>query len=81
MTAQPEITLRDLGNRSKEIMDAVQGVQSFTVTRGEHRIGELVPLRKRRRCVPAPGGRSGVGIKGSGRTIKPPRTVRTRLNA
>lgn len=52
MSAQPEITQRDLRNRSKEIMDAVQGGQSFTVTRDGHRIGELVPLRRRRRFVP-----------------------------
>lgn len=52
MTAQPEITQRDLRSRSKEIMDAVQGGQAFTVTRDGHRIGELVPLRRRRRFVP-----------------------------
>jgi antitoxin (DNA-binding transcriptional repressor) of toxin-antitoxin stability system len=52
MTAQPEITQRDLRTRSKEIMDAVQGGQAFTVTRDGHRIGELVPLRRRRRFVP-----------------------------
>ena len=52
MAAQPEITQRDLRNRSKEIMDAVQNGQSFTVTRDGHRIGELVPLRRRRRFVP-----------------------------
>ena len=52
MTAQPEITQRDLRSRSKEIMDAVQGGQSFTVTRDGHRIGELVPLRRHRRFVP-----------------------------
>lgn len=51
MTAQPEITQRDLRNRSKEIMDAVQSGQAFTVTRGGHRIGELIPLRRRRRFV------------------------------
>lgn len=33
MTAPPEITQRDLRTRSKEIMDAVQGGQAFTVTR------------------------------------------------
>jgi antitoxin (DNA-binding transcriptional repressor) of toxin-antitoxin stability system len=33
-------------------MDAVQGGQSFTVTRDGHRIGELIPLRRRRRFVP-----------------------------
>jgi antitoxin (DNA-binding transcriptional repressor) of toxin-antitoxin stability system len=52
MTAQPEITQRDLRTRSREIMDAVQGGQTFTVTRDGHRIGELIPLRRRRRFVP-----------------------------
>jgi prevent-host-death family protein len=52
MTAQPEITQRDLRNRSREIMDAVENGQAFTVTRDGHRIGELVPLRHRRRFVP-----------------------------
>lgn len=33
-------------------MDAVQHGQSFTVTRDGHRIGELIPLRARRRFVP-----------------------------
>ncbi|MGY0067395.1 type II toxin-antitoxin system Phd/YefM family antitoxin [Streptomyces sp. QTS137] len=51
MTAQPEITQRDLRTRSKEIMDAVQGGQAFTVTRDGHRVGELIPLRRRRRFV------------------------------
>ncbi|MEY9949140.1 prevent-host-death family protein [Kitasatospora sp. GAS1066B] len=52
MTAQPEITQRDLRSRSREIMDAVEAGQSFTVTRDGHRIGELVPLKRRRRFVP-----------------------------
>jgi prevent-host-death family protein len=52
MTAQPEITQRDLRNRSREIMDAVENGQAFTVTRDGHRIGELLPLRHRRRFVP-----------------------------
>jgi prevent-host-death family protein len=51
MSVQPEITQRDLRNRSKEIMDAVEHGQSFTVTRDGHRIGELIPLRRRRRFV------------------------------
>ncbi len=33
-------------------MDAVEHGQSFTVTRDGHRIGELIPLRRRRRLVP-----------------------------
>jgi antitoxin (DNA-binding transcriptional repressor) of toxin-antitoxin stability system len=37
--------------RSREIMDAVERGQAFTVTRDGHRIGELVPLRQRRRFV------------------------------
>lgn len=49
MGAQPEITQRDLRTRSKEIMDAVENGQAFTVTRDGHRIGELIPLRRRRR--------------------------------
>lgn len=32
-------------------MDAVQGGQSFTVTRDGHPIGQLVPLRRRRGFV------------------------------
>jgi prevent-host-death family protein len=52
MSAQPEITQRDLRNRSKEIMDAVENGQTFIVTRDGHRIGELIPLRHRRRFVP-----------------------------
>jgi prevent-host-death family protein len=52
MSAQPEITQRDLRNRSKEIMDAVENGQAFTVTRDGHRIGELIPLRHRRRFIP-----------------------------
>src|SRR5215469_6652996 len=47
----PEITQRDLRSRSREIMDAVEHGQSFTVTRDGHRIAELIPLRRRRRLV------------------------------
>jgi hypothetical protein len=43
MSAQPEITQRDLRNRSKEIMDALESGRSFTVTRDGHEIGELIP--------------------------------------
>lgn len=49
--SQPEITQRDLRSRSKEIMDAVENGRSFTVTRDGHQIGELIPLRRRRRFV------------------------------
>jgi prevent-host-death family protein len=52
MSSQPEITQRDLRTRSREIMDAVEHGHSFTVTRDGHRIGELIPLRSRRRFVP-----------------------------
>jgi prevent-host-death family protein len=47
----PEITQRDLRSRSREIMDAVEHGQAFTVTRDGHQIGELVPIRRRRRFV------------------------------
>lgn len=49
--SNPEITQRDLRSRSREIMDAIEHGQSFTVTRDGHRIGELIPLRRRRRFV------------------------------
>jgi len=52
MSRLEEITQRDLRMRSREIMDAVEGGQVFVVTRDGHRIGELVPLRRRRRFVP-----------------------------
>ena len=52
MATHPEITQRDLRTRSREIMDAVENGQAFTVTRDGHRIGELIPLRHRRRFVP-----------------------------
>lgn len=51
LMSAPEITQRDLRSRSREIMDAVQNGQSFTVTRDGHQIGQLVPLRRRRRFV------------------------------
>ena len=47
----PEITQRDLRSTSREIMDAVEHGQSFTVTRDGHQIGELVPIRRKRRFV------------------------------
>ncbi len=49
--SMPEITQRDLRSKSREIMDAVEHGQSFTVTRDGHQIGELVPIRRRRRFV------------------------------
>jgi prevent-host-death family protein len=51
MDTAPEISQRDLRLRSKEIMDSVESGQAFTVTRGGHRIGALVPLRPARRFV------------------------------
>jgi prevent-host-death family protein len=47
----PEITQRDLRSRSREIMDAVEHGQAFTVTRDGHQVGELIPIRQRRRFV------------------------------
>lgn len=52
MSVQPEVTQRDLRTKSKEVMDAVQNGQTFTVTRDGHPIGQLIPLRRRRRFVP-----------------------------
>jgi prevent-host-death family protein len=52
MSSHPEITQRDLRNRSKEIIDAVERGQSFTLTHSGRHIGELIPLRRPRRFVP-----------------------------
>lgn len=51
MSQQPEISQRDLRLRSREIMDSVERGNSFTVTRDGREIGELIPLRRRRRFV------------------------------
>ena len=51
MSAPREVSQRDLRMRSKEIMDAVERGDSFTITRDGHQIGQLVPLRRRRRFV------------------------------
>lgn len=51
VTMSGEISQRDLRMRSREIMDAVERGESFTVTRDGHEIGELIPLQKRRRFV------------------------------
>lgn len=48
-----QINQRDLRMRSKDIMDAVEQGQTFTVTRDGREIAELVPLQSRRRFVPA----------------------------
>ena len=40
---------RDLRSKSREIMDAVEHGQAFTVTRDGHQIGELIPIRRKRR--------------------------------
>jgi prevent-host-death family protein len=44
----PEITQRDLRNRSGEIMDSVEHGKAFIVTRNGTPIGELIPLRRKR---------------------------------
>lgn len=49
--SQERISQRDLRQRSKEIMDAVERGEGFTVTRDGQSIGELVPLRRQRRFV------------------------------
>jgi prevent-host-death family protein len=44
----PEITQRDLRNKSGEIMDSVEHGTAFIVTRNGTPIGELIPLRRKR---------------------------------
>jgi len=46
MSLAPEISQRDLRLRSKDIMDAVERGESFTVTRAGRPMGQLVPLRR-----------------------------------
>ncbi len=43
-----EITQRELRNNSGEIMRALDGGESFVVTRNGVPVGELAPLRRRR---------------------------------
>ncbi|MET8332293.1 prevent-host-death protein [Streptosporangium canum] len=45
------ISQRDLRNRSAEIMDALERGERFAVTRNGDHIGDLVPIRRRRRAV------------------------------
>lgn len=51
MGPQRSVSERDLLLRSKEIMDAVERGQEFTVTRGGHEIGCLVPVARHSRFV------------------------------
>lgn len=54
-TSEPErshqISQRDLRNRSAEIMDGLERGERYAVTRNGHHIGDLVPIRRRRRAV------------------------------
>lgn len=52
MASPPQISQRDLRLRSKEIMDAVERGQAFTVTRDGRSVAELQPLRPRRAFIP-----------------------------
>ena len=51
MSRNPGISQRDLRMRSKEIMDALERGQAYTVTRDGRGIGELIPIREPRRFV------------------------------
>jgi prevent-host-death family protein len=51
VSTRPEISQRDLRARPVDIVDAAARGQAFTVTREGRPIGELVPLRWRRRFV------------------------------
>ncbi|WP_326821818.1 type II toxin-antitoxin system Phd/YefM family antitoxin [Streptosporangium sp. NBC_01756] len=46
-----QISQRDLRNRLAEIMDALERGERFEVTRNGRHIGDLVPIRRRRRAV------------------------------
>ena len=47
MSTLERINQRDLRLRSREIMDAVEGGESFIVTRDGRSMGQLIPLRRR----------------------------------
>ena len=53
MSMPSEINQRDLRMRSREIMDAVEHGERFTVTRDGREIAELIPLAGRRTFVPS----------------------------
>ena len=54
LLGRPEcVSQRDLRMRSKEIMDALETGQTFTVTRDGREIGTLAPSSHRRTFVPA----------------------------
>src|SRR5690554_3187902 len=48
---QHQINQRDLRTRSKDIMDAIEKGETFTITRNGREIAELVPVKKQRRFV------------------------------
>jgi antitoxin (DNA-binding transcriptional repressor) of toxin-antitoxin stability system len=48
MIAEQRVSQRDLRLRSREIMDAVERGEEFTVTRDGRGIGQLVPLPRKR---------------------------------
>ncbi|WP_062349986.1 type II toxin-antitoxin system Phd/YefM family antitoxin [Herbidospora yilanensis] len=49
--ASQEISQGDLRNRSAEIMDGVERGESYALTRDGHHIGDIIPIRRRRRAV------------------------------
>lgn len=51
MSPREVVSQSDLRMRSREILDAVERGESFTVTRDGREAAELIPLRGRRRFV------------------------------
>ena len=51
VSAIESINQRDLRLRSRAVMDAVEQGHSFVVTRDGREIGQLIPLRRRRRFI------------------------------
>lgn len=51
MSSQEAVSQRDLRMRSREIMDAVERGESFTVTRDGREVAEIIPIRRKRRFV------------------------------
>jgi prevent-host-death family protein len=72
-----EINQRDLRMRSREIMDAVEHGERFTVTRDGREIAQLVPITGRRTFVPS---REFVEL-GRGLTTSDPDKLRADIDA
>jgi prevent-host-death family protein len=47
MAGMASVSIRDLRNRGREVMERVEAGESFTVTRDGRPVAQLLPLRRR----------------------------------